>query len=513
MSESRTKLSIKNSAVALGMYLINMFLQFFSRKIFLEYLGTEILGLNTTATNLLQFLNLAELGIGAAIAFSLYKPLFENNHDEISEILAVQKWLYRRIAYLVIGGSLILMCFFPLIFEKMKLPMWYAFASYAVLLFSSLLSYFVNYKEVLLSADQKEYKIQFSYRLVMMLKICAQIFAISSFHNGYVWWLILEFLFAIIGSWSINYVVKRTYPFLNECKISYAVLKERHADIVTKIKQLFFHKIGSFVLSQTSPLIIYAFATLTTVALYGNYMMVINGCMWLIVAMFNSMAGGIGNLIASGDKEKIITVFNELFSIRFVFIFSLSVVIYYSVPPFVKLWIGAEYLLDNGTLLFMVGIFYIMTSRLTVDAFVNGYGLYSDIWAPVAEGAVNIGFSILLGSRYGLEGVVAGVFLSLFLSMFVWKPYFLFSRKLKGFYKVYLWQYARHLIAAGIVIAGVAYLTSIYTVPDIDSYSKLILYSTVLGLICMGAITILLVVFRCGVIQFFSRLKKLCILK
>lgn len=511
MAESRTKLSIKNSTVALGMYLINMLLQFFSRKIFLDYLGTEILGLNTTATNLLQFLNLAELGIGSAIAFSLYKPLFENNHDEISEILAVQKWLYRRIAYIVITGSVVLMCFFPLIFEKMRLPLWYAYASFAVLLFSSLLSYFVNYREVLLSADQKEYKIQFSYRLVMMLKTVAQIFAVSFSSDGYVWWLVLEFVFAVAGSVAINIVVRSTYPFLKDCKVSYQVLKVRHADIVTKIKQLFFHKIGSFVLTQTSPLIIYAFASLTTVALYGNYMMVINGCMWLIVAMFNSMAGGIGNLIASGDDKRIIAVFNELFSIRFVFIFSLSVVIYYAVPPFVRLWIGSEYLLDSGTLLFMIGIFYIMTSRLTVDAFVNGYGLYSDVWAPIAEGAVNIGFSVLLGSRYGLEGVVAGVFLSLFLSMFVWKPYFLFSRKLKGYYGMYLWQYARHLAAAGIIIACVAYIKSLYGLPVIDNYLQLAIYAGILGLGCMSGVTVLLVVFRCGIILFFSRLKKICI--
>ena len=76
-TDSRTSKSIKNSSVALVFYFINLILQFFSRKIFLDYLGAEVLGLNTTATNLLQFLNLAELGVGAAIACTLYKPLAE----------------------------------------------------------------------------------------------------------------------------------------------------------------------------------------------------------------------------------------------------------------------------------------------------------------------------------------------------------------------------------------------------------------------------------------------------
>lgn len=156
VTDSRTSKSIKNSLVALAFYFINLVLQFFSRKVFLDYLGAEILGLNTTATNLLQFLNLAELGIGSAIACTLYKPLLEKDTVAINEIVSLQGWLYRRIAWIVIVGSLVLMAFFPWIFAKMPLPLWYAYASFGVLLVSALLSYFVNYKQIVLSADQKE---------------------------------------------------------------------------------------------------------------------------------------------------------------------------------------------------------------------------------------------------------------------------------------------------------------------------------------------------------------------
>lgn len=170
-TDSRTSKSIKNSSVALVFYFINLILQFFSRKIFLDYLGAEVLGLNTTATNLLQFLNLAELGVGAAIACTLYKPLAEKDTDTINEIVSLQGWLYRRIAWIVIAGSVVLMAFFPWIFAKMPLPLWYAYASFGVLLVSGLLSYFVNYKQIVLSADQQEYKIQYSYKASMLAKL------------------------------------------------------------------------------------------------------------------------------------------------------------------------------------------------------------------------------------------------------------------------------------------------------------------------------------------------------
>lgn len=263
--------SLKNGVVALGFYFVNLILQFFSRKIFLDHLGAEVLGLNTMATNLLQFLNLAELGIGAAIACTLYKPLFDRDTAAISEIVSLQGWMYRRIAWVVIAGAAVLMCFFPWIFEKMPLPLWYAYASFGALLVSALLSYFVNYKQIVLSADQNEYKIQYSYRASMLVKTLCQIVAIKYLDNGYVWWLVLEVGFAVVASVALNAVIRRTYPYLRTDLSAGKALSRKYPDVIIKIKQLFFHKIGDFALTQTSPIIIYAYASLTLVALYGKF--------------------------------------------------------------------------------------------------------------------------------------------------------------------------------------------------------------------------------------------------
>ena len=73
MAESRTIKSIQNARVALFYYLANVILGFWARKVFFDYLGSEVLGLDTTASNLLGFLNLAELGIGVSISYFLYR--------------------------------------------------------------------------------------------------------------------------------------------------------------------------------------------------------------------------------------------------------------------------------------------------------------------------------------------------------------------------------------------------------------------------------------------------------
>lgn len=505
--ESRTAKSIKNSSVALAMYFVNFVLQFFSRKIFLDYLGTEVLGLNTTATNLLQFLNLAELGIGVAVGFSLYKPFYDHDTQAINEIVALQRLLYRRIAYVVIVGAAVLMSFFPWIFVKMSLPLWYAYASFGVLLFSALLSYFVNYKQILLSADQKEYKIRYSYGMAMLVKVLVQIFAIRYLEDKYVWWLILEIVFAVVASYVLNYTVNRTFPFISSSKLSLKELNEKYPTIQTKIKQVFVHKISSFVLTQTSPLIIYAFLSLTVVTLYGNYMLITLGLTSLIGALMDGQTASVGNLIAEGNDEKIMSVFDELFSIRFF----VAVVMCYGMvtfaQPFITLWIGEDYLLPTSTVIIITSILYINLSRKAVETYINAYGFYSDIYAPVIEATLNISLSILLGYFFGLNGILLGVLISLVIVILGWKPIFLFCVNLKYGYARYVRNYLKHLLLTAVVTIVSYRLQYVLQVDSIESWSQLLLYG---GVNIIGFAILLLLafcLFGCGIKTTLKRLK------
>lgn len=481
-AQSRTAKSIKNSAVALIFYFINLILQFFSRKIFLDHLGADVLGLNTTATNLLQFLNLAELGIGSAIACTLYKPLLERDTTAVNEIVSLQGWMYHRIAWIVIGGSAVLMCFFPWIFAKMTLPMWYAYASFGVLLVSALLSYFVNYKQIVLSADQKEYKIQYSYKASMLVKTVCQIFVIKYFDNGYAWWLVLEVVFAVVASIALSIMVRRTYPALKTDLSQGKQLSRKYPEIITKIKQLFFHKIGGFALTQTSPIIIYAYASLSLVAIYGNYVLIITGVTALMYAVFNSMNAGVGNLVAEGNKKRILEVFEELFSIRFLLSSIVCFGVYMLTPAFITLWVGTEYVLDHLTLLLLVATLYINLIRLTVDAYINAYGLFGDIWAPIIEASINIGMSVLLGYFWGLHGILAGVLISLVLVIFLWKPYYLFRKGLKAKLYLYALLHAKHIVLAAFGVVVVLIIFNHISLNPAANFGSLIIYGVaVLG--------------------------------
>lgn len=504
-TSSRTAKSILNVKVALVFYFLNLLLQFFSRKIFLDYLGSEVLGLNTTAQNLLGFLNLAELGIGGAVAYNLYRPLYTDNRKAVNEIVSIQGWIYRRIAYVVIIGAVVLMCFFPLIFAKAQVPLWYAYGSFIALLVASLLGYFVNYKQIVLSADQKEYRITYSVQGVKMIKILFQILAIRYLSHGYVWWMVLEVIMAGVTSYVLDKSIRREYPWLKSEPHRGWELRKQYPAIITKTKQIFFHKIGGFVLSQTSPLIIYAYASLTLVAVYGNYMLIVTGVTMLVNALLNSITAGVGNLVAEGDKKRIKSVFWELTALRMWLASVICFGMYMLSDFFITLWVGKEYLLPQSAFIVLILITFINLSR-TNDAFLAAYGLYQDIWAPVAEASLNLGLSILLGYYYGLVGILSGVLISLLVIVCSWKPYFLYKKGFGENVREYILRYIKLL---GIIFISCWLVKSIndkYVTLLVISYWGWILY----GLILLGLYTILSIVFLLTDSAFRKCMQRFC---
>lgn len=475
--KSRVSRSLKNAKVTLSFYLINLCLNFFSRKIFLECLGAEVLGLNTTVQNLLGFLNIAELGISAAISFTLYKPLLDKDHKTINDIVSIQGWLYRKVAYIVIVGASILLFFFTWIFEKTDLPLWYAYSTFIVMLTGSLLSYFINYRQIVLTADQKDYKVTLNIQGFKIIKVLLQILAVSFLCNGYVYWLLLEFLMAFVTAIVLNVVLKKEYPWLLSKPSAGKILRRKYPDIIRKTKQLFFHKIAGFALSQLSTLIIYAYTSLTLVAIYGNYMLIVTGISFLFQAIFNSISAGVGNLVAEGEHNNIKRIYWELSSFRIWIVAIICFGIYELSNPFIVLWIGKEYLMDSSAFIALIVLSFLTLNRGN-DSFLIAYGLFHDIWAPIVECILNIGCSVVLGYYWGMQGIFWGVSISLILVVHCWKPYFLYRTGFKERVSEYIIKQIKYLsilsVAAVIEIVFLDWIPRII----INSFYDWVIYAS-----------------------------------
>ncbi|SCY84845.1 lipopolysaccharide biosynthesis protein [Flavobacterium anhuiense] len=504
---SRVKKSLKNAKFALFFYCCNLILQFFYRKVFLNYLGAEVLGLNTTAMNLLQFLNLAEMGVGAAISYSLYKPLAADDHKQINDIVSVQGYLYSRIGILVGILAIILMFFFPYFFSDIKVPLWYAYATFGVLLLSALIGYFLNYQQIVLISDQKEFKLNYALQGVKIVKVIIQILFIFLFSYGYIWWIFWELIAVLATVFGIKYVLHLEYPWLKTSIASGKKLLNEYPQITHKTKQLITHKIAGFALNESGPLIIFAFTSLSFIASYGNYLLVIAGITALLGAVFNSTNAGVGNLVSQASIDRILVVFEELFTLRF-FLTSIACYgVYKFTPIFITYWVGKEYLLEKSNLILLVLIMFINITRLTVDSFLNAYGLFKDIAAPIVETIVNIGLSVLLGYFYGINGVLIGVLSSLFIIVLLWKPFFLFKSGFKQNVIKYFKMYFKLFLIVLFVFVSTEYLVNILAINPYGTIFDFILYSLITIFIFFILLLIGFAIFTRGMRNFYFRCK------
>ncbi len=427
--ESRIKKSLLNVKVNLLFYLLSLFVSFFSRKIFLSTLGDDFVGLSGTLGNLLNFLNLAELGVASAIGYLLYKPLFADDRQKINEIISVFGYIYQKIGFIIGGAGCLLGCFLPWIFPDTPFSYGVIYFAYFSMLISSLLSYFFNYKQTLLNADQRNYVVTAYYQGALLVKTLAQM-AIAYYTGNYYWWIAFELLFGIAYTFILNARMNRIYPWLKSDIRQGRKLFRRYPEVMTYTKQLFVHKMGYFVQFQTAPLLIYAFVSLKTVTFFGNYTLIVDKITRLI-GLLQSTGASVGNLIAENNETKIRQVFWELMSFRFLIAGCVSFALWLLTEPFISLWLGDKYILPHHILLLLIANSFINHTRGTVDQFIEGHGLFYDTWAPITEIIINLTVSVIGGFLWGLPGILLGNISSQIVIICLWKPYFLYSKGFK----------------------------------------------------------------------------------
>lgn len=451
-----------NAKVNLLFYFLPFIFSFISRKVFLDSLGADFIGLTGTLGNILGYLNLAELGIGSCISYFLFKPLQEENREKIQELLSVFGYLYKRIgqAIGVIGIAISLL--FPIIFEKEDISLGVIYFVFFSFLTSSLVGYFMNYRQILLTADQKNYLVSIYFQSAALVKTAIQITVAYYWGNPYVWALI-ELAFGFIGCAVLNYKINREYPWLRTDKAQGKLLMKQYPEIIKNTKQIFIHKIKDFILTQSDEILIFAFVNLTMVAYFNNYKMIIRKLGAIFSAVLDGMGAGVGNLVAEGNKANIMKVFWELMAIRYFIGAFLCFNLYMLIEPFICLWLGESFILPRVVLLLIMIDLYIHSTRGVVDMYNHAYGQYADVWAAWTELVINltvtIGVGVIGGKEYGLIGIMLGKICSMLPIVILWKPYYLFSQGLKMSYAHY-WSGVLRLYAVTAAAFAGTYLVS-----------------------------------------------------
>lgn len=490
-------------------YMASLVVAFFTRKVFLDQLGTEFIGLTGTLQSLLGFLNLAELGVGTAIGYVLYKPIFDNDKAKINEIISVFGYLYRCIGLVILGAGIILSAFLPWIFPDTAFSWGVIYFGFYAYLASSMLGYFVNYRMTLLGADQKNYIVTGYFQLTTTTKVILQMI-LAIYVQSFYLYLAIEIIFGIINSIILNIKINKTYPWLeSDIKLGKQLFK-KYPEIGKYVKQLFVHKIGSFVQFQITPFLIYSYVSLPVVALYGNYTIITQRVQGFISGILDSTGAGVGNLISEGNKEKIYATFKELFAIRFLVAGILTACIYHLCNPFISVWLGNEYPLSSLILLLISIQFFLAVFRGTTEQFIFGYGLFYDVWAPAVESIIFIATSMICGSMWGLPGVLCGPLVSTLAIVYLWKPYFLFSKGFEMPVFHYFKLFTVHLIGILAAFLGAEWLSNNVYSPTIlgESWMNWIMGALLFTALITISSIILLYILSSGMRTFIHRFIK-----
>ena len=406
----RTKNSIKNIYISILTQIIITLLGFISRKVFIDSLGTEYLGVNGLLTNVLSMLSLVEGGIGSSIVYNLYKPLAENNQPKVIALVQLYKRIYGVLAIVIFLLSLTLYPFLG-VFMKSESVITSINIIYFIFVAKNMISYLNAHKWSLINADQMGYVLA-KYNLVFNIITTISKIIILMLTKNYILFLLIETgIFIIQNLWN-GKIVNQRYTYI-KTKKKYSIEREVKNNLITNVKALFLHNIGSYCVFGTDNILISAFISVKAVGLYSNYTMIIGQLSSLLTPIIGGIGASVGNLIAIESKEKNYEVFNVIYLINFWIYGVCAIFLYNLLEPFINWWLGEGLLLDKLTFIIILINFYISGMRSSVITFKTKAGIFNnDKYVPLIEAVINLGSSIILVKYFGLAGIFMGTTIS-----------------------------------------------------------------------------------------------------
>lgn len=463
---SRIENTSKNFAFSLIATIVTAITSFISRTVFIKTIGVAYLGANSLFTNILAMLSLTELGLGTAIAYSLYAPLAKRDTETIKSLMLFYKKAYRIIALVILALGLILIPFLDYLIKDPGDIQHIPFI-YLVFLYNTVVSYLFTYKTTLLVADQRGYILTNMTTVINIVSVAIQIFALLLFRNYFVY-LILGAIINTTQWYWVNKRIYKAYPYLNDKNIAPLAQNERKT-IATNVKAMVFHKFGELCINQTDNIIISSFISITAVGLYNNYYMIIGIINKFAQSIFGAATASLGNLIATESKEKRYEVFKRYNFLGFWVFGWTGICLYELLTPFVHLWLGDDFIIDNLTLSLVMLNYYLVGMRVTIGNVKMASGLYAqDQWVPVVQALINLVVSIVAAIHMGLAGVFLGTVASGLAIPCWYRPIIVYKYTFERSAKEYFATYLKYFIIV-ILNLGIVKITDTFLVDSVIS--------------------------------------------
>ncbi len=401
----RKKLLAKNTVASLLSQITALVCGFILPRLFLEYFGSEVNGLVNSITQFLGVISFLELGVGAVVQSSLYKPLAEGDKQQVSRVMVSADRFFRRLAQILLGYVLLLVTVYPLIANQSFGYLYTATLIAAISISSFSQYYFGIVNSLLLNADQRGYIQYNAQTITVVLNTVVCVFMIKLGGSVQLVKLTTSLIY-LARPLALRIYVNRRYQI--DWKIQYdgEPIQQKWNGVAQHI--------AAVVLDGTDTIVLTLLSTLSNVSIYSVYFMVIKGVKTLFLSMTNGIQSLLGELWARQELEELRKTFGWTewcIHTGTTFVFSCTAAL---IVPFVRVYTAgindANYIQPAfAILLTLANAMHCL--RLPYNIMVLAAGHYKQTKKNyIVAATINIVLSVLTVKAWGLIGVAIGTF-------------------------------------------------------------------------------------------------------
>ena len=301
MESKRTKNTIRNLIWGIINNVASLLLPFITRTVLIYRMGMQFWGLESLFTSILSVLNFAELGVGGALVFSMYKPIAEGNDAAMCAWMNFYRKIYQVIGMVVLCLGLLTMPFLRYLIKGETPEGINLYALFALFLLNNLESYFLfAHKQAVFMANQRVDVISKAGTLTRIALNALQILSLLAFRDYFLYTLCIP-LTTCLNNLIISRLSNRIFP---RYQCAGMVSDEEKRWTIKKTQGVMCQKIGSVVLFSADTVVISAFLGLKVLGIYNCYYYVIAALATFFGVIQRSIIPSIGNRIISDSKEE-----------------------------------------------------------------------------------------------------------------------------------------------------------------------------------------------------------------
>lgn len=458
------KNSVLNVTTSIISRVILLVAAIFVRRLLIQHIGNDVNGLNSLYTSIIGMLAVAELGVGSAITYSMYKPIVDRDERQVSALYQLYKRLYRIIGAVILVGGLIVLPFLPHLINDYEDLNFNVYIPFLLTLVSVVLTYLYGAKTSLIQAHKNNYITTGIVTVASLIRYTLQIITILIWQS-YTIYLVCQIIETMIMWLLTELVVRKQYgEILAELKTNIDIGTGTKAEIKKNIRAMFMHKVGTVLVNTVDSLIISAFIGVVILGKFSNYTLIIGVVVSIINLFFTPLTSVVGHLCATGDLTETKKWFDRFYSLNF-FLGVVFFLGYYAViDNVIRQFFGPGLEVARSISFIITLNQFTMFMRRTALLFRDASGsFYYDRWKPIGEGITNLVLSLLFVHIFPedlrIVGVIVATIITTLFICHIVDPYVVFKHAFNMPVKEYYFRNYSYIGLFTLALILMTYLT------------------------------------------------------